>query len=93
MFIPLHSARLCMDCEAIFEEARCPRCSSESFYPLSRWVRPAIATDTAVTASRAKKASLVLLGSGVALAAWQLLKRNGRKPSEKGEPPQEGPQE
>ena len=73
MSIPLQSARLCLDCETVFEEARCPRCDSESFFPLSRWVRPAMASDSATLRKTAKRASFVLLGSGLAYTAWKLL--------------------
>ncbi|MBI4460788.1 MAG: hypothetical protein HY648_12120 [Acidobacteria bacterium] len=73
MSIPLRSARLCLDCETVFQEARCPSCGSESFFPLSRWVRPAMASDSATFRKTAKKASLVLLGSGLAYTAWKLL--------------------
>ena len=82
MSIPLQNARLCLDCDTVFEEARCPSCSSESFFPLSRWVRPAMASDKASLGKKAKKASLVLLGSGVAYAAWRFLKKADKKSPE-----------
>src|SRR5262245_49561534 len=66
MSFPLQNARLCMDCETVFDAPQCPSCSSQSFFPLSRWIRPALASDDAAAGSTAKKASLVLLGSGVA---------------------------
>jgi hypothetical protein len=34
----LHVARLCLDCEEVHVERACPRCSSESFALLSKWV-------------------------------------------------------
>jgi len=37
----LDSARLCLDCEEVHEEPICPRCSSEAFAFLTRWVEPA----------------------------------------------------
>lgn len=80
MAIPLQNARLCLDCDTVFEEARCPRCSSESFFPLSRWVRPAVASDSSVLSKRAKKASLLLLGSGLAYTAWRILLKPDSKP-------------
>ena len=82
MSIPLQNARLCLDCDTVFEEARCPRCSSESYFPLSRWVRPAMASDSATVRKRAKKASLVLLGSGAAFALWKFLKKTDIKKQE-----------
>jgi len=87
MSIPLQNARLCLDCDTIFEEAQCPSCSSESYFPVSRWVRPAIASDSAALRSRAKKASLVLLGSGVAYTAWKLLKKSDGKSTEPDKKP------
>jgi hypothetical protein len=37
----LKMARLCLDCEEIFEgKSRCPRCDSESWYPIMGWIRP-----------------------------------------------------
>ena len=86
MSIALENARLCLDCDTIFEEARCPSCSSESFFPLSRWVRPAVASDPAAPktfSKRARNTSLVLVGSGVAFALWKLLKSPDKKDSVK----------
>ena len=34
----LHVARLCLDCEEVHVERACPRCSSQSFALLSKWV-------------------------------------------------------
>jgi hypothetical protein len=84
MSIPLQNARLCLDCDTVFDEPRCPSCSSESYFPLSRWVRPAIQADTVKVRSKAKKASLVLLGGGAAFALWKLLQK-----SSDGKPPRE----
>ncbi len=37
----LKMARLCLDCEEIFEgKSRCPRCGSETWYPIMGWIRP-----------------------------------------------------
>jgi hypothetical protein len=37
----LRMARLCLDCEEIFEgKPRCPRCDSESWHPIMGWIRP-----------------------------------------------------
>jgi hypothetical protein len=34
-------ARLCLDCEEIFEgNSRCPKCGSEAWYPIMGWIRP-----------------------------------------------------
>lgn len=34
----LHVARLCLDCEEVHDARVCPRCSSETFALLSRWI-------------------------------------------------------
>jgi hypothetical protein len=37
----LRMARLCLDCEEIFQgNSRCPRCDSESWHPIMGWIRP-----------------------------------------------------
>lgn len=79
MSIPLQNARLCMDCDTIFEESRCPSCSSESYFPVSRWVRPAVASEQATVRKTAKKASMVLLGTGAAFALYKLLSKTDPK--------------
>jgi len=86
MSIPLENARLCLDCDTVFEEPRCPSCSSESFFPLSRWVRPASEfTEAAprVASKKVRNTSLVLGGAGVAFALWKLFKNQEKKPSDK----------
>ena len=90
MSFPLENARLCLDCDTVFDEARCPSCSSESFFPLSRWVRPASISPQAPAQTISKKArntSLVLGGAGVAYALWKILSAPEKKSSEKKEPP------
>jgi hypothetical protein len=59
----------------VFEEARCPSCNSDSYFPLSRWVKPAMASEGLTVRKTAKNASLVLLGSGVAFGLWKALQR------------------
>lgn len=39
-YIDLRRARLCLDCEMIFDAPQCPACTSESFVPVTRWIRP-----------------------------------------------------
>src|SRR5262247_2189054 len=34
----LHVARLCLDCEEVHDARVCPRCTSETFAYLSRWI-------------------------------------------------------
>ena len=80
MSFPLENARLCLDCDTVFDEARCPSCDSETYFPLSRWVRPASETDESAPpkprprtlATKAKNTSLVLGGAGVAFALWKM---------------------
>jgi hypothetical protein len=50
----LMNARLCLDCEEVHEEQRCPVCSSESFAFMTRWVSPSdtVAADAAPRATR-----------------------------------------
>ena len=38
MGLDLRKTRLCLDCEDVHEDARCPVCGSDSFAYLSRWV-------------------------------------------------------
>ncbi len=46
----LRMARLCLDCEEIFEDkSRCPRCSSETWHPIMGWIRPMSEAETRVT--------------------------------------------
>jgi len=83
MSIPLQNARLCLDCDTVFEEPRCPGCSSESYFPLSRWVRPAVQSETVAVRKKARKTSLMLLGGGAAFALWKLLQKSDHKPPKK----------
>lgn len=39
----LRNARLCLDCEEVHEEPRCPICGSETFSFISRWIPAAAA--------------------------------------------------
>jgi hypothetical protein len=88
MPIPLQNARLCLDCDTVFEEAQCPACGSTSFFPLSRWVRPAMESEgLPVNRKNAKKVSLLLAGSALAgsaagFALWRFFKKPPDKPSE-----------
>src|SRR5687768_7504032 len=34
----LSNARLCLDCDEVYDEAHCPVCASESFAFIKRWV-------------------------------------------------------
>ena len=36
--VQLHVARLCLDCDEVYDSQTCPICSSESFAYISRWV-------------------------------------------------------
>ena len=39
-YMELRRARLCLDCEMIFDAPQCPACASSSFIPVTRWIRP-----------------------------------------------------
>ena len=86
MSFPLENARLCLDCDTIFDEVRCPSCDSESYFPLSRWVRPAVTPPSPsprTISNTARNTSLVLGGAGVAYALWKFLTTPEKKPPEK----------
>ena len=87
MSIPLESARLCLDCDTVFDEPRCPSCSSESFFPLSRWVRPSRESvegaPSRPVSKKVRNTSLVLGGAGVAYALWKLWKNSDSKTPDK----------
>jgi hypothetical protein len=34
----LPNARLCLDCDEVYDEAQCPACASESYAFIKRWV-------------------------------------------------------
>lgn len=34
----LRNARLCLDCEEVHEEMRCPTCASDAFSYITRWI-------------------------------------------------------
>jgi hypothetical protein len=89
MSIPLEKARLCLDCDTVFEEARCPSCSGETYFPLSRWVRPAMVSAEVPrkTSKKVRNTSLLLLGGGLAYGIWKLLGNSARQSSDKKEKP------
>jgi hypothetical protein len=90
MSFPLENARLCMDCDTVFDSALCPSCGSESYFPLSRWVRPALEEirpkppepPHELLSPRVKKtarnASILLAGSGLAYGLWRAFMSKGR---------------
>jgi hypothetical protein len=93
MSFPLENARLCMDCDTVFDGPLCPSCSSESYFPLSRWIRPALEEirpqpprppRSEAVVKTARNASLLLAGSGLAYALWRGFMSKGRS-SEKVE--------
>ncbi len=79
MFIQLKNARICLDCDTVFEDSRCPRCSGVSFHPLSTWIRPAIAAEPVAMAKKARNTSLLLLASGIAFVAWHFFTKPDKK--------------
>ena len=89
MSFPLENALLCMDCDTVFDDALCPSCGSESYFPLSRWVQPVLEelrpkppatedTPRERLSPRVKKtarnASILLAGSGLAYGLWRAFK-------------------
>lgn len=67
----LRTARLCLDCEEIHEEAQCPLCASEAFVYLTRWIpvdnrRPRRRSQR--TAAPAPRVSRIVKGGAVGLA-------------------------
>jgi hypothetical protein len=57
----LRMARLCLDCEEIFEgKPRCPKCDSETWYPIMGWIRPISEAEIRVVR---KKQDILLLAS------------------------------
>jgi hypothetical protein len=55
----LRMARLCLDCEEIFEgKPKCPKCDSETWYPIMGWIRPM--SEAQVRVLRKKRDILVL---------------------------------
>ena len=88
MAFPLENARLCLDCDTVFDEPRCPSCSSETYFPLSRWVRPSreeLETGPAPEPThKVRNTSLVLGRAGVAFALWKFLKNGeGKTPTKR----------
>jgi hypothetical protein len=74
----LRNARLCLDCEELHEEQRCPVCASESFAFLARWIpvderrlaqRPRPRAVTAPESQRPRKRWIAGGLAGVALIA------------------------
>ena len=55
----LNTARLCLDCDEVHDEAHCPSCASESFAFIKRWVtapeaRARVAVENTSRAERAE---------------------------------------
>jgi hypothetical protein len=94
----LRTARLCLDCEELHENAQCPVCASEAFAYLARWVpmderrarrRPAPAkiVDSSPVARWAKRGAIGLAVLGVSRLLWE-----STKPAAEGaHPPGSGP--
>ena len=52
-YVDLRRGRLCLDCEVIFEGPQCPACTSQSFVPVTRWIRPTERRETGRTSAEA----------------------------------------
>jgi hypothetical protein len=80
----LRNARLCLDCEEIHEDPRCPVCASESFAFIKRWVtaperrgrpRPAAADGAnGETVATYKELLAASKDAESRLTAWQLVR-------------------
>ena len=87
----LHVARLCLDCNEVYDGNDCPRCGSETFAYLTRWVpaperrvvtRPASSPEAEVykeliepPTTRGRLLKRGALGIGVLAAAGWFLRR------------------
>lgn len=38
MHIPINKARVCLNCDSLHDERICPICTSDNWFPLSRWL-------------------------------------------------------
>jgi len=75
--VQLQNARLCLDCEEIHEQVRCPACASESFAFLERWV-PAPAGARPPKAQAPPEAAVyrrLMVADAMRPKAYKLLKR------------------
>lgn len=39
-WLEFKTAKLCLDCDAIFSVSKCPKCGGVQYMPLSRWIEP-----------------------------------------------------
>jgi hypothetical protein len=100
-YVELRRAKPCLDCEVIFDGPRCPACTSETFVPVKRWIRPTErvpapppapppALPAASKSRRLLKGSLYV-GLG-AYGVWKMLfepsQRRRRKPTAAEGPPE-----
>lgn len=99
-YVELRRAKLCLDCEVIFDGPRCPACTSETFVPVKRWIRPTERVEAPrpapppappVSKSRRLLKGSLYVGLG-AYGVWKMLfepsKRRRRKPTGGGGPPE-----
>jgi hypothetical protein len=70
----LRAARLCLDCEEVHAELRCPVCASDSFAYLSRWIpveeRRLERRAQTQPAERPSRRSRWVAGGAIGLAAY-----------------------
>ena len=58
----LHAARLCVNCDEVHDALSCPRCASDEFVYLTRWV-PAPERRTIARAEGANRSTVALSGA------------------------------
>ncbi len=99
-YVDLRRARLCLDCEVIFAGPQCPACASQSFVPITRWIRPTERRDVerpgeapAATVPKKQRSGVLKKSLYVGLGAygvWKMLfqpaRPRRRKPPAPGEP-------
>ena len=71
----LHVARLCLDCQDVHDERACPKCSSESYALLSKWVPAAERRARPRTDAQAESYRQLLAGDVAAPSSTRWVKR------------------
>ncbi len=72
----LSNARLCLDCDEVYDEAQCPVCASESYAFIKRWVT--------APEKRAPRAPVLNHTNSETVAAYRALLAANQEPSTAG---------